>query len=194
MVMKFTFLLSSLILVILDQLSKWAVTQYMIAPKIGVNTEAQNGVIPFFEWLAKPHDLYGFTSIEITPFFNIVMVWNKGISFGLFNDFGDIGPVILSSVAVLMSIAFAVWIIQTRSILHQCALALIIGGAIGNVIDRVRFGAVIDFLDVHAAGYHWPAFNLADSLIFIGVALLIIHMLFFEKDSEIENNSAKKSS
>ncbi len=71
-----------------------------------------------------------------------------------------------------------VWLFRTRRVLPALALGLIVGGALGNVIDRLRLGAVFDFIDVHLAGYHWPAFNLADSALSIGVVLLIIDGLF----------------
>lgn len=171
------YLLIAGLLIILDQASKWFITQDFIAPALGFPS------LGFIEWLSVAGERLSFVSIPITDFFNIVMVWNPGISFGLFNNMGNLAPYILSAIAVIMSIIFAVWLFRTQCRLTQSALSLIIAGALGNVIDRLRFGAVIDFLDVHIAGYHWPAFNLADSLIFIGVMLLIIQMIFFEKDS-----------
>ncbi len=123
----------------------------------------------------------GKTMIEVLPFFNIVTVWNKGISFGMFNRETDYGPVILAVLAVFISILFTVWLFRAHHRLQMTGIAMVIGGAIGNVIDRLRFGAVHDFLDFHAFGYHWPAFNIADSAIVIGVTILVIHSFFFEK-------------
>jgi signal peptidase II len=116
--------------------------------------------------------------IEVTPFFNIVLTWNRGVSFGMFDTDSPMGPWILSGVAVAVVIALVAWLSKGPSRFVAAALALIIGGAIGNVIDRFIHGAVVDFLDVHAAGYHWPAFNVADSAISVGAALLILDSLF----------------
>lgn len=84
----------------------------------------------------------------------------------------------LPAVAVIICVALAVWLARSTHWVVTVGLAMIIGGALGNVIDRVRFGAVYDFLDVHVVGWHWPAFNVADSAISIGVALLILNSLF----------------
>jgi signal peptidase II len=110
-----------LVVVALDQLSKWQVVRSLSAQVADV--------------------------VEVTGFFNLVLVCNTGISFGLLP--GDS--------------AVKAWLLR-----------------LGNVVDRVRIGCVIDFIDVHAAGWHWPAFNLADSAITVGVALLLVHGLFFD--------------
>jgi len=112
--------------------------------------------------------------IEVTPFFNLVAVWNSGVSFGLFAGQSEIVPYILAGFAVLVTIALTVWMFRAEGRLLAIALSLVIGGAVGNVIDRLRFHAVVDFIDLHAAGIHWPAFNLADSAITIGVGLLLL--------------------
>jgi signal peptidase II len=112
--------------------------------------------------------------IEITPFFNLVMVWNTGVSFGLFQEDSAGRTWTLIAVSALVVAWLAWWLWRVQSALVAMALGLIIGGAIGNVIDRYRFGAVFDFLDFHAFGRHWPAFNLADSAIVVGVLLLLL--------------------
>lgn len=117
-------------------------------------------------------------NIEVTGFFNIVMVWNSGVSFGMFGEGGEAGRWILSGVALAISAFLVNWLRQVDRRLPALAIGLVIGGAIGNIVDRVRFGAVADFLDFHLFGYHWPAFNIADSAIVIGVALLLIDSLF----------------
>lgn len=116
--------------------------------------------------------------IEVTPFFNIVLAWNRGVSFGLFGHESDLGPILLTLLAFVISAALLVWMRRAEDRLTVIALGLIVGGALGNVIDRMRFGAVTDFLDFHAFGYHWPAFNVADSAICIGAAILIGSSLF----------------
>jgi signal peptidase II len=112
--------------------------------------------------------------IEITPFFNLVLVYNRGAAFSFLSSASGWQRELFIALALIAS----VWIVYLlrkypRQTLFCFALSLILGGAVGNVIDRVLFGAVVDFLDFHAAGYHWPAFNLADSAITCGAVLLI---------------------
>lgn len=122
--------------------------------------------------------------IEVTPFFNWVRAWNTGVSFSMFNDYGSAGAIMLSVVAGVIVIALIVWLKNERDRLAQAALGMVIGGAIGNVIDRVRLGAVFDFLDFHIADSHWPAFNLADSFICAGAVILIIQSIFIKKEEK----------
>jgi signal peptidase II len=130
-------------------------------------------------WIA---DLFaeGRRVIEITSFFNIVEVWNPGVSFGMG---AALGPWVLTGLAVVISVALFIWLLRAETGLLQIALSLLIGGAVGNVIDRVRFGAVYDFLDVHVMGYHWPAFNVADSAITVGAVMLLFDSLFGKPES-----------
>lgn len=111
--------------------------------------------------------------IVVTPFFNLVMVWNTGVSFGLFSEDSASRSWTLIAISFAVMIWLGWWLWRAQSGLVAVALGMIIGGAIGNVIDRVRFGAVFDFLDFHAFGWHWPAFNVADSAIVLGVLLLL---------------------
>ena len=115
--------------------------------------------------------------IPVTPFFNIVVVWNRGVSFGILNQESAWVPWLLTALALAICIGLFIWLRRADGRWLAGGLGLIIGGALGNVIDRVRFGAVFDFLDVHAAGYHWPAFNVADAAITVGVATLLIDSL-----------------
>lgn len=160
-------------LVILDQLSKWAVSEFLMR---------QTGEsIGLLSWLMKAPERIDFHKIEILSFFNLVMVWNHGISFGLFNQDTDYGAYILIVMALAISAGFTVWLFRSEHVLQMAGLAMVIGGAIGNVIDRFRFGAVMDFLDFHLLGYHWPAFNVADSCVVLGVVVLMVHALFYDK-------------
>lgn len=134
------------IVIVLDQVTKYLIVHIVMSP---------------------PH------LIEVTSFFNIVMVWNRGASFGLFSTQSQWTPVILGTVAVLISIALLVWLFRAKSRWLASALAFVIGGALGNAVDRVFYGAVADFLDFHAYGNHWPAFNVADIAISIGVVMLL---------------------
>ena len=113
-------------------------------------------------------------NIELTPFFNLVLVHNRGAAFSFLSSASGWQREFFIAIAVVAS----VWVVyllrrHPQRTLFCLALSLILGGAVGNVIDRVLFGAVVDFLDFHIAGYHWPAFNLADSAITCGAALLV---------------------
>ncbi len=125
--------------------------------------------------------------IEVTSFFNIVTAWNTGVSFSMFNDLGVNGVYILSSFALLVAGALIYWLKNEDKRYMQIALGMVIGGAIGNVIDRIRLGAVFDFLDIHAFGYHWPAFNVADSFICIGAFLIILDGLCNKNCTKSQN-------
>ena len=111
--------------------------------------------------------------IEVTPFFNIVMVWNRGVSFGLLGGAAPWMQYAVGAFALAVCAALAVWLARARNRLLAAGLGLVIGGAVGNLVDRAVHGAVADFLDFHAFGYHWPAFNVADAAITVGVAALL---------------------
>jgi signal peptidase II len=134
--------------VVADQLAKWAVLDYFAG--------------------REPR-------VPITGFFNLVLVCNKGAAFSFLADAPGWQTPLLVLFAVAAAIIVSVLLVRSPGRRMMCAgLALILGGAIGNVIDRLRFGHVVDFLDLHAAGWHWPAFNVADSAITIGAVLLIV--------------------
>jgi signal peptidase II len=109
--------------------------------------------------------------LELLPVLNLVLVRNEGVSFGLFGAVPWWG---LAAFSVVVMVGFGVWLIRAANKLVAASLGLIIGGAAGNVIDRFRHQAVTDFLDFHVSSYHWPAFNLADAAIFVGVGLYLI--------------------
>ena len=115
--------------------------------------------------------------IEVTPFFNLVLVWNRGVSFGMLAEAGRQGPWLLMLLTAAIGAFLIVWLWRETRPLTRVALWLVLAGAVGNVVDRVRFGAVVDFLDFHAFGYHWPAFNVADSAIVIGAGLILLDSL-----------------
>jgi signal peptidase II len=120
--------------------------------------------------------------VVLAPFFNLVLVWNRGVSFGMFSNESPMNAVLLTLVAAAIVGGLLVWLKRTRDGFLATAIGLVIGGAIGNVVDRLRFGAVVDFLDVHAAGWHWPAFNVADSAICVGVGLMVIDSLLGKRE------------
>jgi|TARA_B110000483_G_scaffold33300_1_gene40482 signal peptidase II len=138
----------------LDQLSKWIIVAHVMNPPV---------------------------QIEVTSFFNLVLAHNRGVSFGMFAAGSELGKWILVGLALMISGFLVRWLFQSSSPFSIIALGLILGGAVGNVIDRVLIGAVVDFLDFHAFGTHWPAFNVADTTIFLGAAGLIFES-FFSKD------------
>ena len=108
--------------------------------------------------------------IEIAAILNLVPVWNRGMSFGMLADAGALVPIGLTLLAVLV-LAWLLWMVPRFAAVQRVAAALIAGGAIGNAIDRLRFGQVVDFIDVHYGQWHWPAFNVADAAITIGAVL-----------------------
>lgn len=116
--------------------------------------------------------------VPITGFFNVVLVWNKGISFGLFNNGSPWVSYVLTGLALGISGFLVYWLRKNERRLTMIAIGLVLGGALGNVIDRLVHGAVVDFLDFYAFGYHWPAFNVADSAISVGVVLVLLDGLF----------------
>ena len=111
-------------------------------------------------------------SVEVLPVFNLVLVRNHGASFGMLSGIAPWWALILLALAIVAGLS--VWLWQSQSRLVNVALGLVIGGALGNIIDRMRFRAVTDFLDFHLGAYHWPAFNLADVAVVCGVALLVL--------------------
>jgi signal peptidase II len=133
--------------VLIDQWSKWAVFALL---------EKESGA-----------------TLPLTGFLNFVMVWNRGISFGLFGKL-EYSHIIFAVIALILTIILLVWMVKAKNTLLTVALGLITGGAIGNIIDRVRFGAVADFIDFYIKEYHWPAFNIADSAVCVGVFMVCL--------------------
>jgi signal peptidase II len=117
----------------------------------------------------------------IDGFFRLVVVWNRGVSFGLLGGDQALPPWVLSGVAIAVCIGLFVWLRRNDRRLTGWGIGLVMGGAIGNVIDRARWGAVFDFADFHIGRWHWPAFNIADAAIVVGVGLMLIDSLLGEK-------------
>ena len=113
-------------------------------------------------------------SVEVTPFFNMVFVYNRGAAFSFLSDAGGWQRELFIAIALAAAVWIA-WLLRKHpsETLFCLALSLILGEALGNVIDRVLYGAVVDFLDFHALGWHWPAFNVADMAISCGAVLLV---------------------
>ncbi|MGM0563214.1 MAG: signal peptidase II [Pseudomonadota bacterium] len=113
--------------------------------------------------------------VPVTPFFNLTLAYNPGAAFSFLADGGGWQRWFFSALALVISVILAVWLWRLKEEERVMAwpLSLIIGGAVGNLIDRLAYGHVIDFLDFYYGGYHWPAFNLADSAIVCGAGLMI---------------------
>lgn len=151
----------ALVAIVLDQATKLAVIEYM--------------------------ELY--QRIEIAPFFNLVHVRNYGAAFSFLTDAGGWQRWFFTAIAIGVSGLLGYWLKKNKAgqTLQNLAFTLILGGAVGNVIDRIAYGYVVDFLDVYAGKYHWPAFNIADSAICIGAALLLWDAWKQPKESNSES-------
>ncbi len=131
-----------------DQASKWWVLDVLRLPDLG--------------------------SVRVLPVLNLTMVWNRGVTFGLLDSAGPWSAPLLVAGALAIVALLGVWLRRAQRPLVAVALGAIAGGAIGNVIDRLRFGAVVDFIHAHAFGWSWYVFNIADAAIVCGVAALIL--------------------
>ncbi|CUB06731.1 MULTISPECIES: signal peptidase II [Marinomonas] len=140
-------LLVSMLTLALDQLSKWIALAYLLeTPRV----------------------------IEVTAFFNLRLGFNTGVSFGLFRDFFANAPELLALISLAIVAVLLIWAWRSDSFFERISLAVIAGGALGNIVDRWRQGAVTDFLDFHWAGWHWPTFNGADIFITLGAICLLL--------------------
>ena len=128
-------------------------------------------------WLLFVFDIARRGAVKVTPFFDLVLAWNIGISFGWFQNDSEAAQIALMVVKVVAVIALAIWMARSRTVMATVALGLIIGGAIGNAIDRAAYGAVVDFalfhLQIGEKSFNWYVFNLADVAIVAGVAALL---------------------
>lgn len=144
--------LAAILVFMADQASKWWILNGLHLPDIG--------------------------RVDLLPVLSLTMVWNRGVTFGLLNGLGPTGGWILAGVAVLVVGALGVWIWRAESRLVAVAVGAIAGGAVGNVLDRLRYGAVVDFIHLHIGAWSWYVFNVADSAIVCGVAALVIESLW----------------
>ncbi|HEY4171818.1 MAG TPA: signal peptidase II [Rhodopila sp.] len=153
---------AGLIVLAADQASKWWILNGLNLPELG--------------------------QVKLLPVLNLTMVRNTGVTFGLLNGLGDWGHVLLSAVALAVVVALGVWLFRAENKMVAVAIGAIAGGAIGNVIDRVRFGWVVDFIQAHVdtrwGDYSWYVFNVADAAIVCGVAALILDSQFSRRRKE----------
>jgi signal peptidase II len=136
------------------------------------------------KWLILTHVMAPPRVIPVTGFFNLVLGRNTGVSFGLF---GDAPPWALMALTLAIVAGLLVWTQRADRPLTGFSLGLIIGGALGNLVDRLQHGAVTDFLDFYLATYHWPSFNLADVAIVGGVGFLILDSIWFGEEAKGPN-------
>jgi signal peptidase II len=129
-----------------------------------------------------------YQSIELIPYFNLTYVRNTGAAFSFLSEAGGWQRWFFAILASIISIVLAVWLakLKKHEIMMAASLSLILGGAIGNLIDRVLYGYVIDFLDIYYQSWHWPAFNVADSAITLGVILMLLESIGIGKTEEID--------
>ena len=151
----------ALVVVLVDQIVKAGVLAYSAGPDV------------------EPRPL--------TPFLDLALRWNRGISFSLFAHDSPSGQIALVVLTLAVTGLLILWLFRSRSPLPAVGLGLIIGGALGNAIDRVAHGAVVDYLDLHAFGRHFFVFNVADAAINIGVALLILDLLLAPRAPKSQN-------
>lgn len=139
----------------------------------------QASKIAMVEWVFRPEGVTGapFFSprvIEVLPFFDLRLAWNPGISFSMFNSGEPTTIAILVTLQLCIVALMLWWLRQAETLWMKIGIGFIVGGAIGNIIDRLHYGMVVDFLDFFAAGYHFPTFNLADSAITVGVGFWLL--------------------
>jgi signal peptidase II len=125
-------------------------------------------------WMLGPFAIEEKGRVALTPFLDLVMVWNRGISYGLLTQEGDVGRIILIAIGLVGAVLFGWWLWATRGLLAAVSLGLILGGALSNVIDRLVYGAVADFFLLHWGDFEWYVFNLADVWIVAGVVGLVL--------------------
>jgi signal peptidase II len=129
-------------------------------------------------WMLYVYDIGAKGTVRIAPFFDLVLVWNQGISYGMLQQRSGLGRAALILFAFGVSLALAAWLARATSRLAAICIGLIIGGAVGNAIDRILYGAVADFFSFHAFGYEWYVFNIADTAIVAGVIGLLYESVF----------------
>lgn len=136
-------------------------------------------------WIVSIFNLPLKGSVLVFPGFRLTMVWNKAVTFGMLAHLGRYSPVIFAVVAALIVLALLIWMFRSRNSLSTIAIGAVIGGAIGNIIDRMRFGAVVDFIHLYAYGWSWYVFNVADCAIVCGVGLLLFDSLVCSRQTPV---------
>lgn len=165
-------------LALIDQVSKWWIIEVYFRPRV---FEAEGASKNFFEWLmTSPQDKFPPARVAWGDYLDIVMVWNEGISFGMLSSDHTAMPMVLSVSAFLLALGLLIWLWRTPHMTTALPLAMVVAGALANIWDRIRFGAVADFLYFHVKDWYYPAFNLADSCIVLGVIWLAFDGIVLE--------------
>jgi lipoprotein signal peptidase len=143
-------------------------------------------------WVLHILDLPSLGSIALLPILNFTFVENRGVTFGLLSDFGPLGPWLLAVIALAVVVALGLWLRRAASLRVAIALGAIAGGAVGNVLDRLRYGWVVDFIHAHAFGWSWYVFNVADASIVCGVAALVLDSFLERKNFPTQMNADER--
>ncbi|MDR0967389.1 MAG: signal peptidase II [Rickettsiales bacterium] len=158
-------ILIMLLVIVIDQLSKGGLL-YLITGRAPMGGAAFS-LVP-----------YPYMMTQVSDFFNVVFTWNPGTSFSMLRGIGESMPlVIIALTGIIIGVLVYQMFFGNGNKTEKIGMAMIVGGALGNLIDRVRFGAVIDFLDFHIGAWHWPAFNFADMAICFGVVMMVVSWL-----------------
>jgi signal peptidase II len=121
--------------------------------------------------------------IPIAPFLNFILRWNPGVSFSFLSNHDIITPTVLLAFNSIVVLGLCIWMVRTKDFVTQMPMALVIGGALGNILDRILYGAVIDFIDFHINTWHFAVFNIGDSFISVGMFLLVLITYLKERSS-----------
>ncbi len=132
-------------------------------------------------WVLHVLDLPDLRQVELLPVLSLTMVWNQGVTFGLLNGLGAWSHLVLAAVALVVVAGLCLWLRRVDNALAAISIGAIAGGAVGNVIDRLRYGAVVDFLHAHVGQWSWYVFNVADAAIVCGVAALVLESQVFRR-------------
>ena len=143
-------------------------------------------------WILNVLDLPDLRQVVLLPVLNLTMVWNQGVTFGLLNGIGAWSHLVLSAVALCVVGALFVWMRRADNALAALSIGAIAGGAVGNVIDRLRFGAVVDFIHAHIGDWSWYVFNIADAAIVCGVVALIVESQFRRGPGRKQRNALSR--
>jgi lipoprotein signal peptidase len=141
-------------------------------------------------WILHVLDLPALHQVVLLPVLSLTMVWNQGVTFGLLNGLASWSHFVLAGVALLVVAALAVWLRRAENAVAAVSIGAIAGGAVGNVIDRLRYGAVVDFIHAHIGDWSWYVFNVADAAIVCGVAALILEGQFLRRSRQKVNHPA----
>ena len=154
----------------------------LLALTVVLDQLSKSWIVAYFDAASSAAPALPVPQRVVAPFFNLALTWNRGMSFGLFNRDSPWNAALFSALAVVIVTALLIWLWRTESALVAAGIGLVAGGAVGNVIDRLRLGAVTDFLDFHWGDWHFATFNLADSAITVGVGLLLLDALLNRRE------------